>query len=191
MIALTRCRSLKISRSMAKRKTATVETQKRKAKSVASADKVLALEREEQILRMRIGGARYQQIADRLGIAPSTVGRALQRGMARWQAQADDLVSELIWLQLERLDRLLLTLWPNALEGSLGAIDRVLKIEERRAKLMGLDLVANLNIEHSGAADVTFKVEYGDPDNPTNGSSPKPPLLPASNTKQSGKKKGR
>jgi len=94
MIALPRCRSLKISRSMAKRKTATITTQKRKAQSATSARKVQALEREEQILQLRIGGARYQQIADRLGIVPSTVGRALQRGMARWQAQADDLASE-------------------------------------------------------------------------------------------------
>jgi len=191
MIALTRCRSLKISRSMAKRKTATVETQKRKAKSVASADKVLALEREEQILRMRIGGARYQQIADRLGIAPSTVGRALQRGMARWQAQADDLVSEHIGLQLERLDRLLLSVWSDAVKGKLGAIDRVLKIEERRAKLLGLDGAADLNIEHSEAVNVTFKVEYGDPDNPSNPPSAKPPLLPVPDKKQPGKKKSR
>lgn len=168
---------------MAKRKTATVTTQKRKAQSATSARKVQALEREEQILQLRIGGARYQQIADRLGIVPSTVGRALQRGMARWQAQADDLASELIWLQLERLDRLLLGIWPEAVKGNVAAIDRVLKIEERRAKLMGLDLAANLNIEHSGAADVTFKVEYGDPDKPGKRSAKKPALLPAPNKK--------
>lgn len=183
MIALTRCRSLKILRSMAKRKTATITTQKRKAQSATSARKVQALEREERILQLRIGGARYQQIADALGIVPSTVGRALQRGMARWQAQADDLASELIWLQLERLDRLLLGIWPEAVKGNVAAIDRVLKIEERRAKLMGLDLAADLNIEHSGAVDVTFKVEYGDPDNPSNGTSSEPPLLPAPDKK--------
>lgn len=174
---------------MAKNKTATASRRKTK-ESATSARKVQALKREEQILQLRIGGARYQQIADRLGIVPSTVGRALQRGMARWQDQVADLAGELVWLQLERLDRLLLALWPDASQGNVGAIDRVLKIEERRAKLMGLDLAQDLNIEHSGAVQVSFKVEYGDPDNPSKRPAAKPPLLPAPNSKQSGKKKG-
>jgi len=69
---------------MAKRNGATPFPRKTR-ESATSARKVQALEREKQILQLRIGGASYQQIADRLGIVPSTVGRALQRGMARWQ----------------------------------------------------------------------------------------------------------
>jgi hypothetical protein len=42
-------------------------------------------------------------------------------------------------LELERLDRLLIALWDLATGGSLGAIDRVLKVMQRRAELLGLD----------------------------------------------------
>lgn len=47
-------------------------------------------------------------------------------------------------LDLRRLDSLLLTYWPLAKGGDTDALDRVLKILQRRAKLLGLDLpVAN------------------------------------------------
>ncbi len=42
-------------------------------------------------------------------------------------------------LELERLDAMLTAIWPQALNGYLGAIDRVLKIIERRSKLLGLE----------------------------------------------------
>jgi len=42
-------------------------------------------------------------------------------------------------LELERLDAMQAAIWDDAMNGHLGAIDRVLKIMERRAKLLGLD----------------------------------------------------
>lgn len=42
-------------------------------------------------------------------------------------------------LELQRLDKLLTALWDAATGGALGAIDRVLKVMQRRAELLGLD----------------------------------------------------
>jgi len=42
-------------------------------------------------------------------------------------------------LELLRLDELLNALWDTAIAGDLKAVDRVLKVMERRAKLLGLD----------------------------------------------------
>jgi hypothetical protein len=42
-------------------------------------------------------------------------------------------------LEAGRLDQLQLAIWKSALAGHLGAIDRVLRIMERRARLFGLD----------------------------------------------------
>lgn len=42
-------------------------------------------------------------------------------------------------IEVERLDRLLDALWTAAIAGDCGAVDRVLKIAERRSKLLGLD----------------------------------------------------
>jgi hypothetical protein len=46
---------------------------------------------------------------------------------------------ELRSMELERLRSLQVSLWSRAKEGDLGAVDRILKIMERRAKLTGLD----------------------------------------------------
>ena len=41
----------------------------------------------------------------------------------------------------------MLGVWKQAKDGHLGAIDRVLKIQERRAKLLGLDAPSKVSIE--------------------------------------------
>jgi hypothetical protein len=43
-------------------------------------------------------------------------------------------------LEIERLDQLLASVWLKAKAGNFSAIDRVLQIMQRRAKLLGLDL---------------------------------------------------
>lgn len=42
-------------------------------------------------------------------------------------------------LELERLDALTYALWPEAMQRNLGAIDRLLRVMERRDTLLGLD----------------------------------------------------
>ena len=42
-------------------------------------------------------------------------------------------------LELNRLDQMLFTLYPQILQGDQGAINTALRIEERRASLLGLD----------------------------------------------------
>ena len=54
------------------------------------------------------------------------------------RAEADQ-VERLVTLEVERLDGLLRVAWPLAMAGNLKAIDTVLRIAERRARLMGLD----------------------------------------------------
>jgi hypothetical protein len=41
--------------------------------------------------------------------------------------------------EISRLDRLLTVAWDLAMSGNLNAIDRILKIQERRARYQGLD----------------------------------------------------
>lgn len=59
---------------------------------------------------------------------PSALTRTLQQPAA-----------ELRELELDRLDRLQVRVWGKAIEGNVGAIDRVPRIMERRARLLGLD----------------------------------------------------
>lgn len=63
-------------------------------------------------------------------------------------------------LEVERLDALLHGLWAAAEGGDLQAVDRALRVAERRAKLMGLDAPVRSTTEQSG--ELTFVVRWDD-----------------------------
>ena len=118
-------------------------------------------ERDREACRLRTRGMTYQQISDRLGYgSEGNARRAVQACLAAIQA---DGAEELRAIQLQQLDYLTEQAL-NVLESAhhvvtqagrivtdadgrplvdhgpvLAAIDRLLKIQERRAKLMGLD----------------------------------------------------
>ena len=79
----------------------------------------------------------YEAIAKQLGVSDkSTVGQRVQaalREIIREPAEA------VLKMELERLDVLLSGLWEQAADGDLQALDRALKIQDRRAKYLGLD----------------------------------------------------
>lgn len=110
-----------------------------------------SLESQRKALELRRMGLGYTEIAQQLGLGKSQAHRLVKAGLedAREQiaAQADDLRSE----ELSRLDGMLAGIWPSARKGNVTAIDRVLKIMERRTKLLGLD--APVRLAHGGDAD--------------------------------------
>ena len=90
-------------------------------------------------LRLRSLGFSYQAIADQMGVTKATAYNRCQRALAAIPAEA---VYEFRRLEGQRLDLLLEKAMDKALSGeksALFAIDRVLSIMDRRAKLMGLD----------------------------------------------------
>lgn len=106
---------------------------------------VSSRERECQAIELRKAGHTYQHIAEQLGWsnasgAEHAVKRALMRTI---QEPADDLRT----LECLRLDTLLSGVWQKAIGGNLQAIDRVLAILSRRAKLLGLDAPITFNLQ--------------------------------------------
>lgn len=102
-------------------------------------DKADAIEREERALELRRAGASYREIAKALGCRLETAHKAVQRGIARQIERVQDKAEAVIQLELDRLDRLLRGVWVQAAQGNTQAIDRVLRIMERRAALTGID----------------------------------------------------
>lgn len=99
----------------------------------------VALERERDALELRKGGATYAEIADRLGITESGAYRAVRRALSKLAELSLEEATELRTLELERLDRLLLAVWPTAIQGHLGAIDRAERLIGRRARILGIE----------------------------------------------------
>lgn len=97
-------------------------------------------ERHLRWLQMRKQGLTYQEIADREGVIRQAVHGAIKRLISN---HTRDSVDELVALEAERLDHLQRKVWKQATrtgdEEQLPALDRVLRIMERRASLYGLD----------------------------------------------------
>ena len=108
-------------------------------------------ERQRNALELAKAGVPYDTIAQRLGYTNrSGAWKAVQAAMqATIRPAADDVRA----MQVARLDDLLAGLWALARKGNVAAVDRALKIEERRAKLLGLDAAEKLDV--SGTISVT------------------------------------
>lgn len=97
------------------------------------------LERTLQALDLRRKGYSYVQIAAIMGYAyASGAEKAVRRALKYVIREPAEAVRK---LELDRLDSMLQAIWPRVQRGDLLAMDRALRIEERRAKLLGLDTI--------------------------------------------------
>jgi len=143
-----------------------------------------AVKLRQKCLDLRVAGMSCQQIADQLGIARITAARHVAKALDDLSKQTQDNAERLRRLELERLDKLQRAaervLARNHVYVSSGkvvvddgakltddgpvlqAIDRLLRIGERRAKLLGLDAPTKIT---DGEGNAPIKVVIGvDPD---------------------------
>lgn len=90
-------------------------------------------------LRLRAQGKTYAAIGEDLGVTQQTANRYVLEALAQLRQEAGEAAQEVRELESMRLDRLLESVWPAAETGDIKAIETVLKLMERRSKLMGLD----------------------------------------------------
>lgn len=110
--------------------------------NIANAKAVARAERDAKALELRKAGSTFQQIADVCGYANAP--RAHEAVTKAIRAIPREAAVEVRALELERLDRLTLAVWDAARNGDRGAIDTVLRLMQRRSRLLGLDLNAPL-----------------------------------------------
>lgn len=110
----------------------------------ANSQQLQALEKQTQALKLRLAGVSYEDIARTVGYkGPSGAYQAVKAAMKKTlQEPADDLRK----IEVARLDEALRAIWPKVKKGDLLAIDRYLKISDRRAKLLGIDARAELQL---------------------------------------------
>ena len=103
------------------------------------------IDREIKVLELRRAGLTWQRIAEETGYADHTGAyaaykRAIKRTM---QQPADELREQ----EIDRIDRLQLAAWPQAMKGDTKAILTIVRLMERRAKLLGLDMPIKIEQE--------------------------------------------
>jgi len=106
--------------------------------------RLTVMERQVKALQLRVAGATLREIAEQLGYAhPSGAADAIDAALNLTIIQPVETERK---LDLARLDNLLLMLWVQARAGNGTAIDRILRVMERRSRLLGLDRPLELDV---------------------------------------------
>jgi hypothetical protein len=100
---------------------------------------VRGLQHRAQALELRRAGHTYAAIGEQLGLSKAMAFKLVRQGMEEGRIAIGKAADQLRAEELSRLDGMLEAVWPKASKGELAAVDRVLKIGERRARLLGLD----------------------------------------------------
>ena len=111
-------------------------------------EEVRSLDRHKKALELRIAGVSYQKIADNLGYkSRGAAGEAVKSALKKTLQEPAD---ELRTLECERLNSIFLVIWPLVKQGNMAAIDRAIRIQERRAKYLGLDAPEKRDLTSDG-----------------------------------------
>lgn len=124
----------------------------------SAAQRAKTAERRRKAVEMRLSGLDWQSIADKLkyasrGAAQKDVSRAVELLTKEVVTAA----AELRDLELLRLDRLQAAMWQDAMNGDSQAVRAILRIMDRRAKLLGLDTPKT--IKHVMRSELDERIE--------------------------------
>ena len=120
-------------------------------------NKALELQhRKKEALQLRLEGKTYTEIAEHMGKSVSTVHGYVTGSLA--EVTKED-AQQLRDVEAARLDALQHAIWDKAIDGDLSAIDRVIKIIDRRARLLGLDAPQQVAVNNGMDVDIDAAVD--------------------------------
>jgi hypothetical protein len=134
----------------------------KKAGNQGGKNALAVADRRRRALELRQDGIGYAAIATRLGYrTPSAAWKAVRAGLRETLREPAEAVRR---IELDRLDQITSVLWPAATAEppNFKALDRLLKVMQRRAALLGLDALKKLDHTSSGGGPF-FKVYGFDP----------------------------
>lgn len=121
-------------------------------------------ERDLRVFKMRQAGLSSQEIARRFDMSTNAVNHSVRRQLEKMNKEALLAYPEVLRMELERLDNLQAAIWPMtqhrrvkmddgsevAVEPDMKAVQQVLAIIDKRAKLLGMEAISggtNVNID--------------------------------------------
>lgn len=110
-------------------------------------NRLLAIERQRKVLELRKAGATFQQCAEQVGYSNA------QSAHRAYKAAMDEVIVEAHGdhksLQIERLNHMLVRLWPKVNGGDERAMETSLRIMDRLDALLGVAVAQEVNISHT------------------------------------------
>ncbi len=110
---------------------------------------ILAAERRIRAMELRRDGKSYSKIGEELGCSATRAHKIVTEELQKVRDKLTEETSEVKTLELQRLDELFVIAFERAEAGNLSAIDRCIRLMERRARLLGLDMPEKM--EHIGS----------------------------------------
>lgn len=95
--------------------------------------------RRAQALALRRAGVPYATIGEQLGISSKRAREIVNSELDKLAAETKADAERVREMEVLRLDRMLFHLWKRMEDGDLDVIQRILRISERRSRLLGLD----------------------------------------------------
>lgn len=111
---------------------------------------VLARKHELEVFELRAQGKTYNAIAATLGMSTTGVKKSLKLALEKVSADRDALAKEYLATGLERLRMATEAIIERVQSGDLDAIDTMLRIETRVARLLALDAPARWPTDEFG-----------------------------------------
>ena len=116
------------------------------------------VEREAEVIRLRRRGLTFDLIAQQLNFShASGAHKAYVNGLKRIiRADVDEIRGE----EMDRLDIAQAAIWNQVLQGEVPSVMALIKIMERRAKLLGLDMpsLAKIEVTHYDSDTIDAEV---------------------------------
>lgn len=132
----------------------------------------LLAERDARIFALKKAGVSSREIARRFDMTTSAISKAIQRQLEKLNQESRLNYVEVLRMELERLDALQASIWPMtqnrkqsspdgsevAIEPDLKAVQQVLSVMDRRAKLLGMDRM-NVNVSLADSPSLSNQVK--------------------------------
>jgi hypothetical protein len=101
-------------------------------------------------LKLREQGLCYREIGAKLGVTEQRAWKMVSQEFDRLNEKRTEQASNVQRLEISRLDEMLKGIWAKAKAGNFQAINSVLAIMTRRARLLGLDLADKQTATQAG-----------------------------------------
>jgi hypothetical protein len=99
-----------------------------------------AQSRRIQAFELRKCGASYRDIGRALGVSEAQAHRDITERLRQLEKVEEQSAKQLRCLELARLDVCISALWPRIQSGDTAAVHAFIRVSERRAALVGLDM---------------------------------------------------
>jgi hypothetical protein len=147
---------------------------------VTAPRKLITAEVERRVVRLRVRGKTWEEIGEQVGVDWGAAMDAAERVLLRTRGRADRLADQYREIELRRCDELIDALWDRATNPDMArvevpteetvkeydlqdkAVERIVKLMERRAKLLGLDaptgpvVQVNIGLDEASRAMAAF-----------------------------------